>query len=172
MGGTDHLIRRFFGSLRRGGPSPADCSWVGDQLNEAECGLWEQMSGPDRRHSVAVAREVDHRLGRGSTMPVRAAALLHDVGKIDADLGTGGRVVATLAAKVLGRDSAQRWRQAKGFRGKIGRYLHHPEIGAEMLERAGSDPLTVAWAAEHHRPTAEWTLDPATAAVLHEVDND
>jgi hypothetical protein len=28
-----------------------------------------------------------------------------------------------------------------------------------MLAFAGSDPLTVAWAREHHRPAEDWTID-------------
>ena len=63
--------------------------------------MWRRMSGPDRRHAVAVARRVDDRL-RGANRPVLAAALLHDVGKVDSGLGTPVRVVATLAGVVGG----------------------------------------------------------------------
>lgn len=172
MGGFPHLARRFFGSLRPGGPPAADRAWVESTLSEAEYGLWCRMYGPDRRHSVEVAREVERRLGHEATPPVLAAALLHDIGKIDADLGTWGRVVATMSAKVAGADTARLWIKSKGFTRKVGLYLHHPEIGADMLEMAGSDPLTVAWAQDHHKPAEEWTIDPAIAAVLHEVDDD
>ena len=172
MGGYGHLARRFFGSLRPGGPPEADRAWVEDVLSEAEYGLWQRMYGPDRRHSVHVAREVERRLGHEATPPVLAAALLHDVGKIDADLGTWGRVVATMSAKVAGADTARLWIKSTGFTRRVGLYLHHPEIGADMLELAGSDPLTVSWAEEHHRPAEEWTIDPAIATVLHDVDDD
>ena len=101
-----------------------------------------------------------------------AAALLHDIGKIDADLGTWGRVVATLAATVAGRDTATRWITKRGLAGRIGRYLQHPEIGADLLAVAGSVPLTVAWAKEHHTPAEAWTIDPAIGRVLFEVDDD
>ena len=47
-------------------------------------------TAPDRRHSVQVAREAKRRLGPAATPPVLAAALLHDVGKIDAALGHVG----------------------------------------------------------------------------------
>ena len=107
MGGYGHLARRFFGSLRPGGPPDAERAWVEDVLSDAEYGLWTRMSGPDRRHSVQVAREVERRLGHEATPPVLAAALLHDVGKIDADLRTWGRVVATMSAKVAGPDLLQ-----------------------------------------------------------------
>lgn len=167
-----HLARRFFGALRPGGPPEADRAWVESVLSEAEYVLWQRQYGPDRRHTAAVAREVETRLGHEATRPVVAAALLHDIGKIDADLGTWGRVIATLSAKVAGRDTARLWIKSTGFTRRVGLYLHHPEIGADMLEMAQSDPLTIAWAAEHHKPAEEWTVDESIARVLHEVDAD
>ena len=172
MGGALHLTRRFFGALRPGGPSEADRAWIESVLSDDEYALWRRQYGPDRRHTATVAREVQRRLGNEATSPVLAAALLHDIGKIDADLGTWGRVVATLSAKVAGRDTARLWTKSTGFTRKVGLYLQHPEIGADMLEMAQSDPLTVAWAEQHHQPAEEWTIDPVIARVLHEVDDD
>jgi len=172
MGGALHLTRRFFGALRPGGPPEIDRAWVESVLSEAEYALWRRQYGPDRRHTASVAREVERRLGHEASPAVLAAALLHDIGKIDADLGTWGRVVATLSAKVAGRDTAKLWSKSSGFTRRVGLYLQHPEIGADMLEMAGSDPLTVAWAAEHHRPADEWTIDADLAQVLHDVDDD
>ncbi|MDW3218770.1 MAG: HD domain-containing protein [Acidimicrobiales bacterium] len=172
MGGAWHLTKRFFGALRPGGPPEADRAWVESVLSEAEYGLWRRQYGPDRRHTAKVAREVERRLGNEATPPVLAAALLHDIGKIDADLGTWGRVVATLSAKVAGRDTARLWIKSSGFTRRVGLYLHHPEIGADMLEMAESDPLTVAWAAEHHKLEDEWTIPLDIAHVLSAVDDD
>ena len=172
MGGTAHLVRRFFGSLRPGGPPEAERAWVESVLSDAEYDLWRRQYGPDRRHTAAVAREVERRLGHEATAPVLAAALLHDIGKIDADLGTWGRVIATVSATVAGHDTAKLWIKSTGFTRRVGLYLHHPEIGADMLELAGSDPLTVAWAAEHHEPPEEWTIPAEIAQVLHDVDDD
>jgi hypothetical protein len=130
------------------------------------------MYGPDRRHSAAVAREVERRLGHEASSPVLAAALLHDVGKIDAGLRTWGRVVATMSAAVAGPDTARLWIRSSGFTRRVGLYLHHPEIGADLLEMAGSDPLTVAWAEEHHKPREEWTIPLPIAEVLSAADDD
>ena len=52
MGGTWHLTRRFFGSLRPGGPPESDRAWVEGVLSEAEYALWARQYGPDRRHTV------------------------------------------------------------------------------------------------------------------------
>ena len=172
VAGAVHLAKRFFGSIRPGGPQSADVEWVEQSLTAAEFALWLRMYGPDRRHSVAIGREVESRLGGRTTQPVLAAALLHDVGKIDADLRTWGRVIATMSGFVAGRDTADIWTRQRGLTRKVGLYLRHPELGGDMLEMAGSDPLTVAWTREHHLHPDQWSIDPDVAAVLAEVDND
>jgi hypothetical protein len=131
------------------------------------------MSGPDRRHAVGVARRVAAALGPAeATPPVLAAALLHDVGKVDAGLGTLGRVPATALGVVSGHRQAARWAQARGPLGRVGRYLDHSRIGAELLEQAGSDPLTVRWAAEHHLPPERWGMPARVATALKAADDD
>jgi hypothetical protein len=169
---TTHLVRRFFGSLRPGGPPAADEAWVGNLLQPGEHQLWRRMSGADRRHAVGVARRVERALGNEATRPVLAAALLHDVGKTEARLGTYGRVVATLSAKVAGPEMATTWRRQRGFARRVGLYLHHDRLGGDLLELAGSDPLTVAWARQHHQPEADWTVDPVLGAALKAADDD
>ena len=101
-----------------------------------------------------------------------AAALLHDVGKTVAGLRTYGRVVATLAAAIAGHDSAKDWSRSRGFTRRVGLYLLHPDLGADLLTMAGSDPLTVAWAREHHHPETDWTLDITIARALKDADDD
>jgi putative nucleotidyltransferase with HDIG domain len=160
-----HLGRRLAGSLwPPGGPPPAEEGWVAGVLSGSELALWRRMSPADRRHAVAVAHRVEAALGTGAAVPppVLAAALLHDVGKVVAGLGTPGRVAATLAG-LAGRRS---------LTPRIGQYLRHAALGAELLREAGSDPLTVAWAAEHHLPPERWTLPPAVAAALKAADDD
>ena len=172
MGGAWHLTRRFFGSLLPGGPGRNETDWVAGILSEPEMALWSRMYGPDRRHSAGVAREVHKRLGPDTPPTVLAAALLHDVGKLDSGLRTWGRVVATMSAKIAGRDTASLWRKGSGFTRSVGLYIHHPELGGDMLDMAGSDPLVSAWAREHHLPSEEWTVDRRWAEVLNEVDDD
>lgn len=172
MAKIPHLTRRFFGSLRPGGPGPENERWVQSVLSGAEHHLWRQLSGPDRRHSVGVARAVKARLGERATQAVLAAALLHDVGKLRSGLRTPGRVLATVVAGIGGRERISQWSAQRGYRQRIGLYLGHPEIGAAMLRAVGSDPVVVQWAAQHHRPAADWTIDRQVAAVLNEVDDD
>ena len=160
-----HLARRFFGALDPRGPSEEDEAWVAGLLGEGEHELWARMSGPDRRHAVGVARAVAG-TNEGAQPWVLAAALLHDVGKATSGLRTFGRVVATVAAEVGGRERVTAWDSA------IGRYLRHDVDGARLLQQAGSDPLTVAWTREHHLPEDRWTLDPAVARALKAADDD
>jgi len=167
-----HLAKRFFASLWPLGPSPEKQQWVRSVLTEEELKLWRRMSRADRRHAVGVARNVERQLGHEATKPVLAAALLHDVGKVSAGLGTYGRVVATLAGAAAGRSMADAWTEGKGFTRKVGLYLRHPVIGGDMLALAGSDSLTITWAREHHLPEEEWTLPPAIARALNAADDD
>lgn len=167
-----HLVKRFFGSLRPGGPSKADDAWVRSHLTDPEIKLWRRMSNPDRRHAVGVARRVEASLADQATDPVLAAALLHDVGKTVAHLRTYGRVVATLSAKVAGHDMATAWSETRGFTRRVGLYLQHPRLGADMLALAEADPLTVAWTREHHSEEDEWTIPLDIGRVLKTADDD
>lgn len=169
---TLHLVRRFFGSLRPGGASKKDEAWVADHLTDSELKLWRKMSGADRRHAAGVARRVERALGHEATDPVLAAALLHDVGKTAAHLGTYGRVVATLSAKVAGREMAVAWSETQGFTRRVGLYLEHPRLGGDMLELADSDPLTVSWSREHHSPEDAWTVPLEIGRALRAADDD
>lgn len=172
MGRPSHLVRRFLGSLWPGGPTPAEESWAQGCLLPGEQALWHRMAGPDRRHAVGVARRVERGLGHEASRPVLAAALLHDVGKVESGLGTYGRVIATLSAAVAGPDMAGTWRKQRGFARRVGLYLHHDRLGADLLALAGSDDLTVAWAREHHQPESRWTVPAEVGAALKAADDD
>ncbi len=174
MAHVGHLTKRFFGSLRPGGPPRSEVAWVTEQLTPLELELWREMPGPDRRHSVVVARRVERTLGHEATPPVLAAALLHDVGKTQSGLGTYGRVIATLSGAAVGRDpeTIKNWTRTRGFTRRVGLYLQHPKLGGDLLGMAGSDPLTEAWARQHHLPADEWTIDPAIASALSAADDD
>jgi hypothetical protein len=172
MAGAGHLAKRFFGSLVPFGESKEDRAWVQEALLPGELEIWHRMSRQDRRHAAGVARRVERSLGHEATRPVIAAALLHDCGKCVSHLGTTGRVIATLSAKVAGRDMAEAWSETTGFTRRVGLYLEHPRLGADLLGLAGSAPLTVAWAAEHHLPPEDWTVPQDVGHVLKDADDD
>jgi len=139
-----HLGRRFVTSVSPAAPGAADESWAEGWLDPGERELWSALSNADRRHAIEVARRFVRRRPE-ATRPEMAGALLHDVGKLEADLGTLGRVVATVV----------------GPHGRRLRLYHdHEAIGARMAEAAGADPVTVALI-ERRGPAA---------AALHDAD--
>lgn len=192
FGSIRHLAGRFFGALLPFGPPDPDERWARDHLLPAEQVLWQRMSGPDRRHAIGVARRTVDELTPpdGSVdevgRDVVAAALLHDVGKIESGLGTWARAGVTFAAMAFGREQLVTWSGAGAGVGtggdgdpgsgsrrrRIGLYFLHDGVGADLLSDAGSDPLTVAWAGEHHRPPERWSVDRKVAAALKLADDD
>jgi hypothetical protein len=174
MATAAHLTSRFFGSLRPGGPSAVDRDWVARQLLPSELSIWSGLTGPDRRHSVGVAHRVVEILGTRTDRAVIAAALLHDSGKTVSGLRTPGRVIATLVGAVVGRDEtrANQWCSRPRPLRRIGQYWLHPQLGADRLEAAGSDSLTVTWTRQHHLPPTSCTLDPVVADALRSADDD
>jgi len=163
-----HLARRFVRTLRPGPPSRADEAWVASVLTPVELDLWARLPNHDRRYSIRVARRVQRDLdGTEYAEDGRwlAAALLHDVGKLDASLGVVGRSLATVVGAV--RPSV---RQSSG---RFGRYLRHDEIGAAMLRAAGGREEAVEWAgAHHHRDRWARTRIPLpVATALETADN-
>ena len=167
-----HLSRRFAGSLWPGGPGPDAEAWVEGLLNDGEHALWRRLNGPDRRHAVGVARRTEALLGEGATRPVLVAALLHDVGKLASGLRTYGRVVATVAGAATGGRLALAWSKSRGYTRRVGLYLRHAPLGADMLAMADSDPLTIAWTREHHLPPEEWTVPLDIGEALKAADDD
>ena len=165
-------MKRFFGSVLPIGPKQDDAIWASEHLLDGELDIWKKMTRADRRHAAGVARRVERSLGAEATRPILAAALLHDCGKTVSHLSTYGRVVATLSAKLAGHEQAAAWSETSGFTRRVGLYLEHPRLGAELLGLAGSAPLTVAWTLEHHLPPEEWTVPTAIGEVLKAADDD
>jgi len=179
FGSWRHLAGRFFKALLPGGPAPTDESWAVDHLLNGEQLLWRRMSGPDRRHAVGVARDTIRLLApQEAPRDVVAAALLHDVGKVESSFGTFARVGITFAAMAVGRTRLLRWTgdppedREPSRRTRVGLYLTHDRLGAGLLEAAGSHPLTVSWAAEHHLAPELWSVDTVTGAALKAADGD
>lgn len=165
-----HLTKRFFESLLPREPTPGDEAWLIALLSSSEEELYRDQSAIDRDHSIRCALLARDILGSRATRPVVVASALHDVGKVDARLGTFGRVVATVLGAVLPDGQIERWRAGAGFRAEVGAYLNHANRGAELLMSAGSDPMVVAWACEHHLPRSEWSIDAELGDALRRAD--
>jgi hypothetical protein len=179
FGSWRHLAVRFYGALSPAGPAPADDAWAKASLLDGEQALWKRMSGPDRRHAIGVARDTIQLLDPDEpSREVIAAALLHDVGKVESSFGTFSRVGVTLAAMAVGRTRLLHWAEKPttsrrpALRARVGLYLTHDHLGAGLLQQAGSQKLTVSWAVEHHLAPERWTVDARTGAALKAADGD
>ncbi len=142
---TGHLAARFASSLRARRLDDADFAFVRNALRAEELACWERLGPADRAESVATARATSRALGPHGDIRWIAAALLHDVGKAEAALGTVGRAGATVVAALAGHARTRSWANA------MARYVNHDELGADALRRAGARPETAAWAGAHHR---------------------
>lgn len=172
-----HLSRRFVGALSRK-PPPTDArAWAAAVLGPAVYAQWERMPNHDQRHALGVARGVEEALaGTDQAGDPRwtAAALLHDIGKLDARLGVYGRVAATISAAVAGRDMAEPWSERSGFTRRVGLYLRHPELGADRIRLVGGPEEAARWAGAHHTPDAWPTtgIPEVVVAALVAADDD
>jgi hypothetical protein len=122
-----HLVRRFGGSLSRRSPSASDIAWVKNNLLDGEFTLWSRLKSYDQRHSIEVARRFAD-LYPTFTRDEVAAALLHDIGKVESELGVMGRVIATIVGP-------------KGL--KFRKYHNHERIGLNLCRNSGSSDETV-----------------------------
>lgn len=171
-----HRARRFLRMLRPEPPSATELVWAVSQLPVAERPLFAALDAADQEHSIRVARAVEVQIDGvavedGDREWIIRAALLHDVGKSVTRVGPVDRAVATLLGWV-GRGRVQsRWSDVGGRRGAIAEYLSYPDRGADMLRRVGSDSRVVAWAAEHHRSPAHWSVPLRAGAVLAAADD-
>ncbi len=173
-----HRAKRFFRSIVPRPPSNESTRWALGHLAPGEQELFTRMAVVDRAHSIAVARAVEANLGRVGLAPgdegarwVMTAALMHDVGKSVPGLGIYGRVVATLCKAAGGASMAGVWAQRRGITRRVGLYMQYPQLGADLLAVAGSDPLVVAWAAEHHEPESDWTVPVDAGRLLLAADD-
>ena len=111
--------------------------------------LFERMAHTEQYHAIDVCRALE---AQGRTDPdLLAAALLHDVGKIQAPPRIWDRVIAVLGEYFVPA-SAVRWSagEPRGLhRGFVIRRIH-PEWGAALAQQAGASPRTVALISQHH----------------------
>lgn len=133
-----HLVRRFLQSLSKRVPSASDASRLREVMTEKEFALWRTMSPADQRHSLKVVDRFVGRLPDATSAEIVGVAL-HDVGKVASDLGTLGRVMATICGP-------------RTSRFKI--YHDHESIGLQMLRDRGSSSEVMTMLNGSARPSA------------------
>jgi hypothetical protein len=170
------LARRLAAAVFGVRGDPAGDAWAKSVLTPAEYGLWTRLSPYDRSHAVDTARRTRRRLARtaygGDTLWL-GAALMHDVGKAQSNLSTLERVIATLASKTVGVATAREWAgAATGKRRRIGSYLIHGELGANMIRAAGGREEVAVWTEIHqgYRDIFASGIPPIVVEALLESD--
>lgn len=148
---------------------------VRQRLSPAEFALFSRMPLDARRHSLNVYLTLER---TGNTDPdLAVAALLHDVGKVAADvtgvkLGLWVRIPLVLMEathpKIIRRLASPD--PNDGWRYTLNVHLEHPEIGAAMAARAGSS-RTACWLIASHQNREllhedEWALSTNAADLL------
>lgn len=119
-----------------------------------EVRLFRQFSLSDQMHSYRVMKTV--REAGQNTPALLAAALLHDVGKTKVSLSVWDRVLVVLAQLLIpGRLVAWGQGEPRGWRKAFVVKEQHAAWGAEMAQRAGSSPLTVALIRRHQDNVGE-----------------
>jgi len=121
-----HLTKRFFYALDFRPLHQKQIVTAKSVLSEPEFALWSSMRLGDKRHSLKVLARFSALLPQASVAE-RRAVLLHDVGKLQSDLGILMRVVAT----IIGPRNA-----------RLAAYHDHERIGATMLKKIGSEEQT------------------------------
>lgn len=128
-----------------------------DRLGAQEASWFFRQHPADQRHAWIVAERVAAR--RPSDHAAVVAALMHDVGKIEAGLGPVARSLATVA-DVLRFPLRGRWKQ----------YRDHGDIGGRILEECEAGALAVAFA-RHHPGPPPTHVDAAAWADLAAADH-
>ena len=164
-----HYVRRFFTSLSRRPPSPADEQWVTSIVPAPELTLFTRLSNTDRRHLISSARGMERALGPDDDPVWIRVSLLHDVGKFDARLGVLGRVLATILATTVGDERVRSWAGRPGWRGRLGTYQNHDEIGAAQIRAVGGPEAAAVWSELHHHPE-RFASSSIPMDVLHRLD--
>ncbi len=142
-----HLAKRFVSSWSRKDVSEDELNMVRSVLTASEFNVWNQFGIADRRHSVEVAQRFAVFLPEASREH-RAGVLLHDIGKVQSNLSTLMRVIATLVGPRTKRFAL---------------YHQHEKIGITMLRHTGSHDDVIA--------VLNQTCSAEVAAAFRSADN-
>jgi|CXWL01.1.fsa_nt_gi hypothetical protein len=156
-----HRIRQFFGALRPR-VTVEERREAYNWLTESQRKLFETMMLRDQQHGVIVLRRV-RQASAGDDRSLFAAALLHDCGKGRVALWQRA-VHVMLAASWPSLDGRIASETGAGWRRAFWRLRYHPDIGADLAVRAGSDAEIVRLIREQDAPRADERLAMLQAA--------
>lgn len=139
---------------------PVDVALAEQTLTPALLDLFQRMDRGEQLHSLLVLRDV---LAGGEAPPeLKAAALLHDVGKSCYPIGVWQKTLA-VAAQTLRPGLYARLSQGVALN-PIQRpfvvYAEHPRWGAQMVAEVGGSEALVWLIAHHADPLSQWQGHP------------
>ena len=129
-----------------------DSKLLDEILTPAERQLFDRFSVNDQNHSLRVVRLVG--VEQSTHFSLKKAALLHDIGKVRVGrLSIVDRSIAVALKRLLPKRS-QEWgslplSECKRYQVPSVVRAQHAAWGAEMVEAAGGDPLTVSLIRRH-----------------------
>jgi len=130
---------------------PEERQLVGHYLSPPLQRLFDRLAVADQRHSLDVLYAL--RAKGYNDRDLLAAALLHDVGKVEANLHLWQRVVIVLLqATWPALLDELAWGDPANWRYAFYLQREHPEIGARLAKEAGASPLTVELIRRHQVP--------------------
>lgn len=152
---------------------PVDLELAEQTLTPALLDLFRRMDRGEQLHSLLVLRDV---LADGDAPPeLKAAALLHDVGKSRYPIGVWQKTLAVAVQTLRPRLYA---RLSQGVvSNPIQRpfvvYVQHPRWGAQMAADAGGSEALVWLIAHHADPLSQWQGHPYQGMLerLQRADN-
>ncbi len=170
LGSPYHLMRRFFFSVFANNYDSRVEKDLLSLLNDYEISLYLSQPRIDRVHSIRNAKSVFEEDSTEFDGDLVVAAALHDVGKAQSHLGILGRILATILQGLLPVRVLKKWEAGEGLRKNIGHYCFHSEIGADLLEKAGSASIVVLWARRHHDKPDDVPISANVFAILNRAD--
>jgi len=141
-------------------------------LTEHQMLLFARLQPAEQVHSLDVLQTLRNR-GEGHP-DLLVAALLHDIGKILHPLRSWERVVIVLG-KTFFPERSRTWGESapRGLARPFVVASRHPAWGAELAQKAGTNPLVVHLIREHHNdpgPTDDSSLESHLLSLLRRAD--
>jgi HD-like signal output (HDOD) protein len=146
-----YRVAQVWNFLRRK-PAPEDVAWVRSRLSLPEQAIFFAQQEGDQAHAIIVARtlmEQGHEDER-----LLHAALLHDAGKAPG-VALPYRILVYVLKKVAPGWLESLSPHSYGWMAPLARFVHHPELGADLARAAGCDADVVTLIEYHQRPATE-----------------